>query len=57
MKILITHKGEKIMSDFSMSKKDWNKIINFARAREDENGDEIGGMAIVKKIDDGWIIS
>ena len=40
-----------------MSKKDWNKIINFARAREDETGDEIGGMAVVNKVEDDYVIS
>jgi uncharacterized protein YukE/proteasome lid subunit RPN8/RPN11 len=42
---------------FKMSKKDWNKIINFARAREDETGDEIGGMAVVNKVEDDYVIS
>ena len=46
------------MSEFCISNKDWNKIINYARAREQECGDEIGGMAIAKQDKEGdWIIS
>lgn len=46
------------MPDFSISRQDWNKILNYARAREQQNGDEIGGMAIAKINEDGdWIIS
>ena len=46
------------MSDFWISNKDWDKIINYARAREEECGDEIGGMAIAKQDKDGdWILS
>ncbi|QDP66909.1 MAG: hypothetical protein Unbinned4409contig1002_10 [Prokaryotic dsDNA virus sp.] len=37
------------MSDFYIQKKDWDKIINYARAREQECGDEIGGMAVIVK--------
>tara|TARA_R100001463_G_scaffold35623_3_gene77370 strand:+ start:4844 stop:5857 length:1014 start_codon:yes stop_codon:yes gene_type:complete len=45
------------MSDFYIQKKDWDKIINYARAREQECGDEIGGMAvIVKDKEDDYII-
>ena len=46
------------MTEFCIDSKDWKKIINYARAREQECGDEIGGMAIAKQDDDGdWIIS
>ena len=45
------------MSDFSISKKDWNKIINYARARYTAEKDEIGGMALVKQCEDGFRIS
>tara|TARA_R110002020_G_scaffold443766_2_gene655066 strand:- start:3589 stop:4596 length:1008 start_codon:yes stop_codon:yes gene_type:complete len=45
------------MSDFYIQKKDWDRIINYARAREQECGDEIGGMAvIVKDKDDDYLI-
>jgi len=45
------------MSDFYIQKKDWDKIINYARAREQECGDEIGGMAVITKDeDDDYII-
>ena len=45
------------MSDFYIHKKDWDRIINYARAREQECGDEIGGMAvIIKDKDDDYII-
>ena len=42
---------------FYIQKRDWDKIINYARAREAECGDEIGGMAIAKMDKDGdWQI-
>jgi len=45
------------MSDFYIHKKDWDRIINYARAREQECGDEIGGMAvIIKDKDDDYIV-
>ena len=45
-------------TDFFISRNDWNKIINYARAREQQCGDEIGGMAIAKETEDGdWVIS
>ena len=37
---------------FTIEKKDWNKIINYARARHAETKDEIGGMALVKPVPD-----
>ena len=45
------------MSEFYIQKKDWKRIIGFAKAREQECGDEIGGMAIAikDKEDDWWI--
>ena len=45
------------MSEFYIQKKDWKRIIGFAKAREQECGDEIGGMAIATKDkeDDWWI--
>ena len=36
-------------TEFFISRNDWNKIINYARAREQQCGDEIGGMAIAKE--------
>jgi proteasome lid subunit RPN8/RPN11 len=35
-------------ANFAISKKHWDKIINYARARHDSEQDEIGGMAIIK---------
>ena len=37
---------------FGIEKKDWNKIINYARARHAETKDEIGGMALIKPVPD-----
>ena len=46
------------MSEFYIQQKDWRKIINYATAREQECGDEIGGMAIARQDEDkDWIIS
>ena len=47
------------MSVFTISKKDWNKIINYAKARYTTEQDEIGGMAIVKPVpgEDEYLIS
>jgi len=47
------------MATFTISKKDWNKIINYARARYIDEKDEIGGMAIVKPVsgEDEYLIS
>ena len=38
---------------FYIQKCDWDKIINYARAREAECGDEIGGMAVARIDKDG----
>jgi proteasome lid subunit RPN8/RPN11 len=44
--------------EYYISKNDWDKIINYARAREQQCGDEIGGMAIAKENEDGdWVVS
>jgi proteasome lid subunit RPN8/RPN11 len=38
---------------FYISRESWDKIINYARAREEQKGHEIGGMAVIIKDDDG----
>ena len=38
---------------FYISKENWDKIINYARAREEQKGHEIGGMAVIIKDDEG----
>lgn len=38
---------------FYISKESWDKIINYARAREEQKGHEIGGMAVIIKDDEG----
>ena len=38
---------------FYISKENWDKIINYARAREEQTGHEIGGMAVIIKDDEG----
>ena len=38
---------------FYISKESWDKIISYARAREEEKGHEIGGMAVITKDEDG----
>ena len=41
-----------------IDKKDWDKIINYARCASDKWGTEIGGMAVTIQDDEGdWIIS
>ena len=40
-----------------IDKKDWDKIINYARCASDKWGTEIGGMAVTIQDDDGdWVI-
>ena len=40
-----------------INKKDWDKIINYARCSSDKWGTEIGGMAVtIQDDDDDWII-
>jgi len=42
---------------FYIAKEDWDKIISYARAREEQKGHEIGGMAVIVKDDaDDYII-
>ena len=42
---------------FYIAKEDWDKIISYARAREEQKGHEIGGMAVITKDDvDDYII-
>ena len=38
---------------FYISKQSWNKIINYARGRVEQTGDEVGGMAVILKDEDG----
>jgi hypothetical protein len=47
------------MATFTIGKKDWNKIINYARARYASEKDEIGGMAVVNPVpnEDTYLIS
>ena len=47
------------MATFTIGKKDWNKIINYARARYTSEKDEIGGMAVVNPVpnEDTYLIS
>ncbi|MAC53681.1 MAG: hypothetical protein CME31_14175 [Gimesia sp.] len=37
---------------FYISKENWDKIISYARAREEQKGHEIGGMAVITRDDD-----
>ena len=37
---------------FYISKQSWNKIINYARGRVEQTGDEVGGMAVILKDED-----
>ena len=42
---------------FYISKENWDKIIGYARAREEQEGHEIGGMAVIlKDVDDDYVI-
>ena len=43
--------------EVSIGKKDWDKIINYARCASEKWGTEIGGMAVTTQNEDGdWVI-